>query len=120
MPQLHLLAILCSMKNKTRKRELLLNLGIVLGLILVNLSASQAQPVDLRLPDLVMTSNYSTYQINDNSSTHPGWGLRYSVKQDWFLFGETHHAYDIPLSQETPLFDPNQRRTILIGGGIYF
>jgi len=119
MPLLHLLAILCSMKNN-KTRELILNLGMLLGLILVNLPVSQAQPIDLSLSQVAMTSSYDTYQIIDDTRVHPGLGFRYSVQQEWFLFGETHHANDVPLSQEPPLFDPDEPRTIFIGGGIYF
>ena len=108
------------MQNNKKTRELILNLGMLLGLILVNLPISQAQQVDLSLSQVAMTSSYDTYQIIDNTRVHPGLGLRYSVQQEWFLFGETHHATDVPLSQEPRLFDPDEPRTIFIGGGIYF
>jgi len=93
---------------------------LLFSLLLLALPVCQAQQVNLRQPDVAVLSSYSMYRIVDDVTIHPGLGMRYKLEQGWFLYGETHHANAVPLTQEPRLFRPDEPRTILIGGGITF
>jgi len=73
-------------------------------------------------PSLYINSNissadYSSYRLD---RSYPGVGMRYSVEQEWFLYGETRMANYRPRASEPQLFHPDEPRSILIGGGIHF
>jgi hypothetical protein len=95
-------------------------LVLIIGLCLIGSPAIQAEQTSWEQPHEAVSHRYSTYQVSDDATTPPGIGMRYSIQQQWFLFGETHHANQVPTSQEPRLFHPDEPRTILIGGGIYF
>jgi len=95
-------------------------LVLVMGLAIIGIADSHAQSIKLGQSVERNANQYSTYQVNSDGSFQPGMGIRYSVEQDWFIFGEARHANPVPLTQEPRLFQPEEPRTILIGGGIYF
>ena len=90
------------------KKSALLLLPLVL--LLAGLPTCQAQQINLRLAEDSVATSYATYQVVDDTSSHPGLGLRYSIEQDWFLFGEAHHANHVPLTQDSDLqLSPNAK-----------
>jgi hypothetical protein len=93
---------------------------LILALMLTGLSISRAQSLDLVFEGEIPTNYYATYRVVNDTRLHPGIGLRYTIEQDWFVFGEAHHARQVRLTQEPRLFQPDEPRMILIGGGIYF
>ena len=95
-------------------------LALIIGLLLFGNPATQAEQSNWEQPHEVVRLSFSTYQVVNDATIHPGVGMRYSIAQDWFLFGEARHANRVPTSQESRLFHPEEPRTILIGGGIYF
>ena len=127
MPLLHLLAILYPHEKQqqagwdmVRLSRYVSTLVLVTGLVIIGIANSHAQPLLFGQTVVNNTEQYSTYQVIDDGSFQPGMGIRYSVEQNWFIFGEARHANQVPLTQEPRLFQPEEPRTILIGGGIYF
>ena len=100
--------------------SLLTGLFLILSLPLAGHALAEKISLNMMTVDIKVTNPYHTYRIHQDSAIHPGLGMRYSVQQDWFLFGETHHANHVTKNQEPRLFHPDEPRVILLGGGVYF
>lgn len=95
-------------------------LALLISVLVIGVATAQGQQVYSGFADTAVANNYTAYQVTDDATVHPGIGMRYTIEQDWFLFGEAHHANRVPKSQEPRLFNPDEPRLVLIGGGIYF